>query len=326
MKRSSLRQGTVLIIVAGLSALLASMALAFLARQRSTLQETTWFEQDIQSRIMLVAACNYIAETARLGYDITAGPDHIEAFGWIDVRDGSVGPNTRGTLATDVVPLHDELNLVERWGLGPRNRPAWPAQKSVARCPMHVLERPPFAISLAATPNAIQTDESHADFGRPYLRTPDPTPLMNDRTAYMTADRRIRSESAHRAWFRVYREGPAVFIITCGAGGTQGYRDWDEVVGAGPDVMAEFGEQSYFEVMRTQETRLWYRVEWSPAIATAEVHNIKNAWNGGPEDHYVSYGVNTSNSSINPRSQALCVNLGGTFRYVQRLRHPPTWW
>lgn len=320
------RGGTVLIIVAGISALLASMAVAFLVRQQSTQQETILFEQDTQARLMLVAACSYISESARIGYQTLPGTDHIEAFGWIDVRDGSVGPNTRGTRATDVVPLFDDASMRERWRPGSANRPAWPAQKSVARCPMHVLVRPRYAIKPIAVPNPIVADESHPDFGRPYLINPDPSPAADNLATFMSADWGVRANSAERSWFRVYREGPATFIITCGAGATHGFRDWDEVMGAGSEAIAEFGEQSYFETVRTQETRFWYRVEWSPAITTPEVHNIKNAWNEGREDHYVSYGMNTSNSHANPRSQAQSRNLGGTFRYIQRLRMPPTWW
>jgi len=307
------------------------MALAFLARQRSSQQETIFYEQDIQARIMMVAACDYISECARIGYDTSITAEHIEAFGWIDVRDGSIGPNTRGATASTIVPLFDDARLVECWGSGRTDRPAWPAQKSVARCPMQVLERPPFAIRLNATPNAMVTDESSPAFGRPYLKNPDPQPQADTRAAFMSidpgsVDRRVRQSSAHRSWFRVYREGPATFVITCGAGGTLGFRDWDEVEGAGASYAAEFGDQSVFDTLRAQETRLWYRVEWSPSIATAEVHNIKNSWNIGDEDHYVSYPLNTSNSSINPRSQAQCRNQGGTFRYIQRLRMPPTWW
>lgn len=320
------RQGTILIIVAGLSALMASLALTFLARQRSSQQEAVWYEQDIQARLMLTAACNYIAECARIGYDTATGPNHIEAYGWIDVRDGSVGPNTRGSRAAEIIPLHDEARLIESWGAGGNDRPAWPALKSVARCPMHVLERPPFAIRLDATPNAMVTDEADPAFGRPYLKNPDPQSLADTRAEFMSADRRIRQSSIDRAWFRVYREAPATFIITCGSGGTRGFRDWAEVQGAGAAAVAEFGDETFFNTVRNQEIRLWYRVQWSAAIATGEVHNIKNAWNSGNEDHYVSYPMNTSNSTINPRSQAQPRNLGGTFSYVQRLRVPPTWW
>ena len=69
-------------------------------------------------------------------------------------------------------------------------------------------------------------------------------------------------------------------------------------------------------------TRMWYRVEWSPAIATPEVHNLKNAWcdNFSP-DSYISFPMNRSQSI---RSQSHAKNLGGTFRYVQRLRSAPT--
>ena len=28
------------------------------------------------------------------------------------------------------------------------------------------------------------------------------------------------------------------------------------------------GDEAFFNTVRNQETRLWYRVEWSPAIAT----------------------------------------------------------
>ena len=80
------RSGTVLIVVAGLSALLASMTIAFLIRQRSSAEESTQFEQDIQARIMLIAGCNYIQETSRIGYDDGVDPYHREAFGWVDVR------------------------------------------------------------------------------------------------------------------------------------------------------------------------------------------------------------------------------------------------
>jgi hypothetical protein len=224
-----------------------------------------------------------------------------------------------------VVPLFDDTP-VERWGRGSADRPAWPAQLGVARCPMQVLQRPRYAIRLDAVPNPIVTDAGDPRFGRPYLKNPDPQPLADDRATFMSADWNVRVDSADRSWFRVYREGPATFIVTCGAGGTQGFRDWDEVVGAGPQAVARFEDESLFASLAAQEVRLWYRVEWSPAIATPEVHNIKNAWNYGPEDHYVSYPMNTSDSAINPRSQAHCRNLGGTIRYVQRLRLAPTWW
>lgn len=323
--RQSARAGTILIIVAGIAALLASLALAFLARQRATAEESARFTADAQARLMLVAACSYVCEASRIGYD-TAGPtdvNHLEAFGWIDVRDGSVGPNTRGvTSALEIVPLFDEVRQSERWRPGGPTRPAWPAPKSVARCPMHVLARPPYAIKPAATPNPIVSDSSSPRFGRPYLSNPDPLPQANSQNEFNGGQWDVRANSVGRAWFRVYRDGPATFVVTCGAGGTQGYRDWDEVEADGVTAMFA-GGRDFFTNLVNQEARMWYRIEWSPAVATSDVHNIKNAWNQGPEDHYVSFPMNVSDSF---RSQSHARNFGGTIRYVERLRNAPTWW
>src|SRR5688572_33473510 len=100
------RRGTILIIVAGISALLASLALTFLVRNRSDAEETQATIREVQARIMLVAACNYIQEGSRLGWDqypstpaatndvfptgssaAASVPVHEETFGWLDVRD-----------------------------------------------------------------------------------------------------------------------------------------------------------------------------------------------------------------------------------------------
>lgn len=321
------RSGTILIIVAGVAALLASLALAFLARQRATAEETARFTADAQARLMLVAACSYVCEGSRLGYDtaVATDPHHREAFGWIDVRDGSVGPNTFGPKAgvmnaLEIVPLHDATLLVERWRPGSPSRPAWPALKSVARCPMHVLAQPPYAIKPVAVPNPMAT--SGPRFGMPYLNNPDPLPQATTRAEFVSGKWNVRSASAGRAWFRVYRESPATFIVTCGAGGTLGYRDWDEVDADG--ATATFaGGRDFFSNLLNQEARMWFRIEWSPAVATSDVHNIKNAWNTGSEDHYVSFPMNVSDSF---RSQSHARNYGGTIRYVERLRHAPTWW
>ena len=322
-KVRSCRSGTILIIVAGIAALLASLALAFLARQRATAEETARFIADTQARLMLVAGCSYVCEGSRIGYDKAdpSDPNHQEAFGWIDVRDGSVGPNTRSAIsAIAVVPLHDATVQTERWGPSGPSRPCWPALKSVARCPMHVLALPPYAIKPIAAPNPIAT--SGANFGQPLLINPDPLPQAASRAEFMSGKWDVRSTSFGRAWFRVYRDGPATFIVTCGAGGTLGYRDWDEVQGDG--ATATFaGGREFFANLLNQESRMWYRIEWSPAVATSDVHNIKNAWNFGPEDHYVSFPMNVSDSF---RSQSHAHNFGGTIRYVERLRNAPTWW
>ena len=331
------RAGTVLILVAGISALLASLAVAFLVRQRASSEESAAFERDIQARIMLIAGCNFIQETSRIGYDDGSDIWHREAFGWVDVRqlasDGSplLGPNCRGTAPTDVVPLYS-TTLTEVSGLHGLtiDRPAWPAVGGVARCPMYVMERPPYAIQLTAAYNPIVAVQSSPAFGKPYLANPDPLPVVANpgggaaaRLDYVTGKRDPRPNSSGRAWFRAFRDGPATFIITCGSGGTAGFASWNEVLGAGASASAQFGgDSALFASLLEQETRLWYRVEWSPAVATSEVHNIKNAWiDGGSQDYYISFPMNSSESI---RSQSHAKNMGGTFRYIERLRMAPT--
>ncbi len=87
------RRGTVLIVVAGLSALLASSALIFLISVRGDVEDMNLLQREAQARIMLTAACNYIQEASRLGWEPAASTstEHTEAFGWIDVRDGAWG-------------------------------------------------------------------------------------------------------------------------------------------------------------------------------------------------------------------------------------------
>jgi hypothetical protein len=190
---------------------------------------------------------------------------------------------------------------------------------------MEVLTRPPYAIKPIAAPNPVVNDPTKAGYGLPYLSNPDPQPQAGTFGDFSSSNWEVRRASVGRAWFRVYRDGPATFVVTCGSGATLGYRDWDEVLadGAGANFS---GGRDFFTNLLTQEARLWYRIEWSPAVGTSDVHNIKNAWNMGPEDHYVSYGMNVSDSWINPRSQSHARNYGGTIRFVERLRQPPTWW
>src|SRR5271163_2877550 len=73
------RRGTILIIVAGLSALLASLALAFLVHMRSDVEEATGVVNEVQAHLMLLAGCNFIQEASRLGYD--SNPPQVSAAG-----------------------------------------------------------------------------------------------------------------------------------------------------------------------------------------------------------------------------------------------------
>jgi hypothetical protein len=217
---------------------------------------------------------------------------------------------------------------------------------------MYVMERPPYAVALTAVYNPIVTDPASPLFGVPYLLKPDPQPV--DRVRFMEKDERPRPESVGRSWFRVYREprlsapvfpstalplpgdGPATFIITVGGGGTLGWRDYDEALAAGSTYAAEFNnDPSFFETLRAQEIRMWFRIEWSPTVASSMDHNIVNSWHytgdtpTDPdkthtyEDIFVSFPMNVSDSF---RTQAHAHNMCGTIRWVQRLRKEPSEW
>jgi hypothetical protein len=267
MTNNPSRQGTIIIIVAGIAALLASLAISFLARVRSDVEETDLVLRYAQAKLMYAAACNYVQESSRLGWSGANGsnivvdglPIHEEAFGWIDVRDGAVGPRDR-----DKNPLY---------------RPGtWPDIGTHVRCPMHVFKRTPYAISQHVGHNLmVRDDPSHPDFCWPLLKYPDPMPAVDNgwrmgafppsiTTAryddFARGERDVsgnlaaRPETQGRAWFRVYRDGPATFILTCGAGGTLGFKDWNEIPS---DQRVIFGDQSVFESLRQSEVRLWYR-------------------------------------------------------------------
>ena len=157
--RDDRRAGTVLIIVVGVCGLLASLTLAFLVRMRSDVAETDQVLAHAQAKIMLIAACTYVQEASRLGYDRygsagSAGGIHDEAFGWVDVRDGSTGP--RGVNGQPALGWSQD-NSVDH-GAG-RRLPSWPAIGGVVRCPMYRLEVPPYAIAMTASYNPMQTSD-----------------------------------------------------------------------------------------------------------------------------------------------------------------------
>jgi hypothetical protein len=338
LDRRHSRDGTILIIVAGISALLASLALTFMVRNRSDAEETQSTIRDVQARLMLVAACNYIQECSRIGWDqypatpmatndiFPTGssaaidvPVHEETFGWIDVRDGSIGPKTqegRQCWSPSLV-LSD----------GIRQRPRWPAPDSIARCPMYVWKRTKYATSLHAAYNPIQQlDSSASDYLMPYLRNPDPQPTEGiDWAEHKRGDSTPRVESTNKSWFRVLREGPSTFLITCGAGSTQGFRSYDEANAQGMSDIFN-NDRSYFAILASQESRLWYRVEWSASSVESTYHWQEHHTTGG-WDSYLQWPVNASHSwPTGPRSLAFVRNFGGTFRWIMRLKAEPTNW
>lgn len=214
---SDARRGTVLIIIAGIAALMLAVSLTFLTRMRGDGEEAAYVLRDSTARIMLVNAMAYVCETSRLGWG-------EETFGWNDVHDHSVGPSC----------------FVDKDGDGVRETAepvwvgdAWPAPGSSARCPMYVMQRPPRAItphlghnpmvivdaSLPAPPagykdgpgesltrfNGVVVDvkgrRKMADFS-----VLDPQPVAGNRADFVAGDPVPRIESLDLGWFRVYRE------------------------------------------------------------------------------------------------------------------------
>lgn len=266
--RPEARRGTVLILVAGIAALLLSLAFAFLARVRVDAESAQLVVRDAQSRIMLSAAIHYVQETARLGWG--GGDPALEAYGWTDVRDGEAGP--RGP-----------------WRAGGPQRLGWtpgggyPAPGGAMRGDAFCWDLPPYAVRSTTAPNplvptatlrdpatinayiGLQPRDTNFDAHKPHWQelfdqatatgagALDPQPVADTWTAYAEGRRRVRPESANLAWFRVYRERPeehdgdgspwydtmpcaghGVFIITVGSSATRGFRFWNS---AGNDFL-----------------------------------------------------------------------------------------
>lgn len=353
------RQGTILIVVAALAALLATITLGFLMRMRSDIEESRLVVQHAQAKLMLAAACSYVQETARLGWDRwdsgrTVLPDgeaiHDEGFGWIDVRDGRIGPNDRSGRP---------VGGITDWGAPPTDPmtrgPRWPAIGGIVRCPMQVRTIPPYAIrpTMAYNPISFASSPSDPDYGVPLLRHPDPQPVGDETTGngwrpttsgaasgvtarnhlvWSRGDERVRQTTAGKAWFRVRRESPAVFLLTCGAGGTEGFRSWAEVERAGE--AQRFGDRTFYEHVRASEMRLWYRIEWSAAITEAIDRTIlfeRASWNKPFAQGHPHYLTTPPNSTFVPlqesgMTQNWLKNPVGTVRWVSRLAHEPGEW
>jgi hypothetical protein len=331
LRPTSTRTGTILIIVAGMSALLAALALTFLVRMRSDVEESQATVRHAQAHIMLVAGCNFVMEHARLGWDPPPIPPeirppfHSESFGWIDVRDGQPGPKDEtgeriGLPGADGKPVWDDwVNL----DLSDAARPA-------KRCPMYVKRRPPFAISPKAAPNPIPATGPTAN--RPYVTKVDPAPFKPDFDPLLSTAEYIKGDPAPDlarlvpSWFRVWRAGPATFVITCGVGETNGLRTWDEVRHDGETE--RFGGdhaagQAMFHFLQQQEVHLWYLVEWSPFVASSDYQNLQNEFNPKTIETYLQRPINTSQES---RSQGKMANPVGTIRSIQRLINEPKYW
>jgi hypothetical protein len=305
------RSGMLLIVIVGLAAILLSLSVTFLARMRADAKESTFVIDEAQARIMLHAAMNYIQEGSRLGWHNRESPLYPgimrETFGWVDVRGAVARLNADDTAAAGALDVGPTDQFGRRvWSPGG----PWPAPDSAVRCPMHVQQRPKFAIEDRLAPNPFdpvnpRNERREYTVSYPMYEPPVKPVAANwpdfvlDGSQTEHAEARLpRPESAGMAWFRVYREPDemhngvtndypsspepgqsqdyfdvvdltghhGIFIITCGAGGSQGFRDWDEVVSTYPSVGDRPFDEMTFEQLRATERLLWYRVEWSPAV------------------------------------------------------------
>jgi hypothetical protein len=186
------RRGSVLVIVAGICAILLMFSVAFLMRMRTDSQESALVAQDTQARIMLVAAMQYIQESSRLGWrkpggdPATDGNPGNEAFGWTDIRDGGIGPRGLRNLTSGKIPVPtwwtggaypDDLAVDPK--KDPRNEFSyaegglpgirrWPCPGSTVRGYMYMKTAPPCAVKMLKAPNGIEA-----------LPTVDPAPLID---------------------------------------------------------------------------------------------------------------------------------------------------
>ncbi len=343
--RSGPRSGTVLIIVAGISALLSSLALVFLLEGRNDLQEMTILVHEAQARLMLTAACDFIQERARLGLDsaaLTSG-EHIEGHGWIDVRDGSLGPRPNTAAITSAERALTPYP-VDPGDVGKTNFPIGVPQ----RFPMHVLVQPPYAIQLATGYNPVQM--TAPDSGKSYLRYPDPQPVTANGwlrdlahpegsvtganfAAWAAGDPTPRMNSYGMSWFRLVRERTgAVFTVTCGCGGTQGFRlqEWngsDPATAMTANDKARFAnDYESFRAFDASEIRMWYRVEWNAATTATDMNYLREH----TEEHFIvaspTYTGGGSGVHVAYSGTMMAPNMGGTIQWIQRLRTEPAVW
>jgi hypothetical protein len=329
------RSGAVLIIVAAISALLLSMTLTFIVRMRSDVESSDLILREVQARIMLSAACNFIMERSRLGYDPkgrTYGSEPgVEAYGWLDVRNGQPGPQNdlqQPIVAEDATDYEENFSWMD---LTKADRPA-------LRCPMYVMKRPPFAIMPTVVRNPVVASPPTP----PVLINPDPVPVVAPSSQanwllYANGVKDLDLMRKQSSWFRVWRATANTFVVTCGAGETQGFKNWEEVTDSNSADL--FGGntpagEAFFTAMKAQENYLYYLVEWWPYVAvpnkfTAAALPTVDPLNPNASNHTITnYTMHTPNATFSKYNKytPIQANPVGTIRSIQRLLQEPAYW
>jgi hypothetical protein len=226
----------------------------------------------------------------------------------------------------------------------------WPAVGSVIVAPMYRWTRPPYSIKPTVAYNPILIDPAQsADprWGRPLLLNPDPQPgIVNgwpgtvdgsNWSEYVQGDTTPVGDSLSMSWFRIRRVSAATFLITCGAGGTMGFKDWSEVVAANNPAGRISGalggtemfnnDPAFFEELRVTEVRTWYEVRWLAAVKPLDFRYEEAVWWGGWLQNafaYRIYPVNGSQYTGWGRANRFNPNPVGTINYIQRLESSGT--
>lgn len=296
--------------------------------------------------------------------------DPGEAWGWIDTRvlvpgDGShIGPNfADGSFVGAAQGIARDSDRwpapggVLRVPMRRLVRPPLAVTPEVVRNAIPTdIGQPTFGIPFLNRPDPVPALPEGATFDE---RNPAHSGLSgggDPRQAWVAGDRIPVQHTMDLGWFRLYREeveevdgvvrhtaderrandiprgaGPCTFIVTVGAGGTRGFRDWDEVVAAG--AAASFGhDRAFFEGIAAREQRQWFRIAWSGAVGGGEDLIVTPAIEGEtPQGTYISQylrlplnvGRWVADSYVAPSFPR---NYGGTIRYVMRLDQPPEHW
>jgi hypothetical protein len=301
------RQGTVLIVIAGICSLLSMLALTFLTRMRSDAQESQLLLDETRARVMFASALQYISETSRIGWVNLETNKPEEAFGWIDIRNGLPGPrNHSGEL---LFTVGDKVTCTGK---------KWPAIGASMICNAQLWTRPPTAVTQNVAANPIEHNPNLE--WKELVKFPqnDPAPIVGNFHDFIKGDNRPRPGTDAPCWFRVYRKAAAVFIVTCGGGTSRGYKNWAEV---SPEEKRMWSSRGEWEMARADEPILWYEVAWSPAVAPTSPGYIyatnHNQLNITPATISKPFGGGGPEDQQNRR------NLSGTFLYRQRLINAP---
>lgn len=360
------RSASVLIVIAGIAAMLATLAMAFFIKVRSEASKSRVLIMEAQARVMLNAALTYLQESSRLGWG-------SEGYGWIDIRDGSLGP--RGPVAADgslPVPAWWKASY-GAYPPGPAfpgsTAVTWPAPGATMRGDLYAWTRPPHAIEMTYAYNPVPYDPDQAvgitvtgwkpdewndkelvkfrfirnAYGLPGAKGAlQPQPVSANRTAFIDGDPTPVTGSDGLGWFRCYRET----AVERDNDGTPWYdhvafpaNQWSTFVitcAAGAtrgfrdwaEVLAE-GASAQFngDAALFAELRREERLLWYRVEWCANTGGVFDPVNTH-FDNSGQYHMKTSQrvNTSEPMGGLQTRNFTGTYRFIQRLDREPPRW